>query len=368
MSIPKFDPSELKVIAEIPNRFGYQPIPIYNFPVTGKEAIKALFERKPIWQVMLNMGVEAAPFTPPIHPDYVARALVIDGTFVPGVTNTTGGKDLFGIEWEYVPSARGSMVRPGKPFIEDANELKDKVIWPDIAKWDWTGCQKANETYLNKTNAIHGMLLNGWFERLIAFMDFEGAVLAISDEDQQDAVKEFFDKLTNLYIEICDKQLKHFPQIDYFVIHDDWGSQKDTFFSPATVREMIVPYMRRLTDFLHFKGRYCDLHSCGNLIKQVPNMIEAGFDSWNPQLMNDIGKIYELYGDKIIIATAPDDLFDPETASEEEQRASAKAYAEKYCNPNKPTTFSQYAQADLKIMTTAFREELYKQSRLLYGV
>jgi hypothetical protein len=30
---------------------------------------------------------------------------------------------MFGIEWEYVPQVGGSMVRPGKPFVEDANEI-----------------------------------------------------------------------------------------------------------------------------------------------------------------------------------------------------------------------------------------------------
>lgn len=91
MSVPKFDPNELIVTAELPNLFGGQPIPIYNYPVTGKEAVKAFFERKPIWQVMVNLGVEGIPFTPCISPDNIARAMVFDGTFVPGVTNQTGG-------------------------------------------------------------------------------------------------------------------------------------------------------------------------------------------------------------------------------------------------------------------------------------
>jgi hypothetical protein len=37
---------------------------------------------------------------------------------------------MFGIEWEYIPAAGGSMVRPGKPFLEDANEWKEKVVGP----------------------------------------------------------------------------------------------------------------------------------------------------------------------------------------------------------------------------------------------
>jgi hypothetical protein len=98
-------------------------------------------------------------------------------------------------------------------------------------------------------------------------------------------------------------------------------------------------------------------------MKQVPNMIAAGWDSWTPQAMNDTQKIYELYGDKILIAVIPDS-FDPSTATEEEQREAAKAYAEKFCSREKPSIFSFYAAP---LLTPVFREELYKQSRILYN-
>lgn len=366
MQIPRFTPGELQVVAEAPNFFGGPGIPIFNFPVTGREAVRALYERRAIWQVMLGTGVESKLFTPGINPDNVARAFVFDGSFVPGVSNLTGGKDLFGIEWEYIPSAGGSMVRPGKPFIEDANDIEDKVVWPDIDAWDWGAASKMNEQYLSGAFSYSVMLMNGFFERLISFMDFEGAILAMVDDDRKDAVTRFFERLADLYIRIIDKYTTYFPQVEVYTIHDDWGSQKDTFFSPAVVSEMIVPSMRRVTDFIHSKGRFADLHCCGNNIKQAPNMIAAGFDSWTPQIMNDVEKIYELYGDRLIIATMPE-IYDAANSTEEEQRAYARAYANKYCRPDKPSALSMYSMPGLGILTNAFREELYKQSRINYG-
>jgi hypothetical protein len=366
MQIPKFDPSELQVVAEVPNFFGGPGIPIYNFPATGKEAVRALYERKAIWQVMLGIGVESKTFTPAINPDNVARAFVFDGTFVPGVSNLTGGKDLFGIEWEYIPTAGGSMVRPGKPLIEDANDIDKNVVWPTIESWDWAGASKVNQEYLSGTTSYAAMFMNGYFERLISFMDFEGAILAMVDEDQKDALKRFFERLADLYIRMIDKFIAYFPQVDIYTIHDDWGSQKDTFFSPDVVSEMIVPSMRRVTDFIHSKDRFADLHCCGNNIKQVPNIVAAGFDSWTPQIMNDIEKIYDLYGDRLILGTMPE-IHDAKNSTEEEQRAYARAYANKYCRPDKPSALSMYSMAGLGVLTNAFREELYKQSRMNYG-
>ncbi len=368
MPIPKFNPAELQVVAEKPNRFGGPGIPIYSFPATGKEAVRGLYERRAIWQVMLGAGAESTVFTPAINPDNVARAFVFDGTAVPGVGNPTGGRDLFGIEWEYIPTAGGSMVRPGKPFIEDANDIETKVVWPDIDGWDWQGASKANAQYLSGPSAYVAMFMNGYFERLISFMDFEGAILAMIDEDQKEAVKRFFERLSDLYIRMIDKFLTYFPQVDVYTIHDDWGSQKDTFFSPAVVSEMIVPPMRRVTGFIRSRNRFADLHCCGSNIKQVPNMIAAGFNSWTPQTMNDIEKIYDLYGDRLIIGTMPR-TYDVENSTEEEQRAYARAYADKYCRPDKPSALSLYSTPmnGPNLLTNAFREELYKQSRINYG-
>lgn len=109
-------------------------------------------------------------------------------------------------------------------------------------------------------------------------------------------------------------------------MHDDWGSQKETFFSSATAEELIVPAMKKVTDFINSKDKFAEFHSCGQLMKQIPNIIAAGWDSWGPQKMNNTHKIYELYGDQIMIGVMPDN-FDPETASEEEQRAMAGEYA-----------------------------------------
>jgi hypothetical protein len=357
MSIPKFDPKELEVVAKFPGFMGGAETLVYNYPITPKEAYIAAFKRHPVWQI--TSTTEMSMFAPKCNPDNIARGFVYDGTHAP----PTGGLDMFGIDWEYIPQVGGSMVRPGKPFIEDASELKDKVVWPDIEKWDWEGNAKANAGYLSDRSFNVCWFLNGWYERLISFMDFEGAVVAVFDEDTQDDVKAFFDKLTDLYIKIFDKYITYFPGIDGFCIHDDWGSQKETFFSPAVAEEMIVPYMKRVTDFLHSKGKYCELHSCGQLMKQVPNIIAAGWDSWHPQLMNDTQKEYELYGDKMLIGVAPD-TFDPATTSEEEQRRMAREYADKFCQPGKPSLLNIYASS---VLTPAYREELYKQSRINYG-
>ncbi|MCQ2452328.1 MAG: methyltransferase [Oscillospiraceae bacterium] len=353
MSIPAFDPKELEVKASFPFPVPGNQMNVLSYPFPMSEALKAALDRKP-WFVM--NGFQQTMFSPMVNPDAIARGMVIEARQLP--MEQFGGPDMFGIEWEYIEKVGGSMVRPGKPFCEDANEIMEKIVWPDPDSWDWEGAREANKGYLNPDNWNDLWFMNGWYERLISFMDFENAIMAIFDEDQQDAVHTFFDKLTDLYIKIFDKYIEYFPEVCCFCIHDDWGSQKETFFSPATAEEMIVPYMRRLTDFIHSKGRICELHSCGQNMKQVPNFIKAGWDLWNPQEMNDTRKMYELYGDQIILGVCPDHF--SADATEEEQRAAARAYVDEYWIPGK-TFLLNYN--DKTCWTPAFLEEVYAYSR-----
>ncbi len=353
MAVPMFDPKEITEAKTI--SFGGRTQTIFNYPCSQREGILATYRREPYWTVSSFTSM----FSPKVNPDNIARGFVYEAGSRDMKVSDFGGPDMFGIEWEYIESVGGSMVRPGKPYIEDANEIKDKIVFPDVDKWDWEGSAEANKAYLRPENANCMWFLNGWYERLISFMDFEGAIMALIDEDQQDAVHEFFGRLSDLYIKILDHAIKAYPQIDMFCIHDDWGSQKETFFAPAVAEEMIVPYMKVVTDFLHSKGKYCDFHCCGNNMKQIPNMIKAGWDSWCPQAMNDTAKEYELYGDKIIIGVMPK-AFDPKTAPEEEQRASARDFVDRFMQPGKPATINFNA---MSYLTPAFNEELYEYSR-----
>jgi hypothetical protein len=358
MAIPAFDPKELEIVGEQKTFTG--TVPIYNFPVPRREAfIAAIRDRKPIWQLT---GIEHKHFMPRLYPDNVARALVSEVKPFDNLTQG-GGKDIFGIQWDYVPVAMGSMERPGPRLLEDANDWEDKIVWPDIDSWDWAGSAEENKPFFETDQAVGTWFQNGWFERLISFMGFEGAAMALIDEDQQEAALALFDRLADCYISIIDRFLEYFPGIDFFYMHDDWGSQRETFFSPDVVKEMIVPSMRKVTDHIHSLGRIAELHSCGQIMKQVPNMIAAGWDTWSGQSMNDSVALYEQYGDKIVLGVMPPE-FDKDNTTEEEQRALAREFAVKFCRPDKPCVLSYGASS---IMTEAYRQELYKESRRLFA-
>ncbi|MDR0906770.1 MAG: methyltransferase [Oscillospiraceae bacterium] len=341
-------PNELKIIGELPGMFGPGQ-PLRDTPVSPRENVAAMyFDRHPYW---LPLPGDATMMIPNLYNELLGRG---------GPAGTT---DAFGIEWEWVPSAGGSIVRPGDPFMADANEWKDKIKIPDIDKWDWAA--EAEKTKLDGRVSNQVSFVNGfWFERLISFMDFAPAAMALLDEDQTPAIHALFEAMTDLGIKLVDKFCEYWPALDGFNIHDDWAAQKAPFFSDTVARELFVPYMKALTDHIHAKGRYATLHSCGHGEARVQCFIDGGFDAWDPQIMNDTYKLYDDVGDKIVISLVPQPLDGIAALPEAEQRRLGTEFAERFANAGKPANLGHYGQPAL---TPAFAEGVYVRSRQIFA-
>ena len=356
----KFNENELQVL-EISKAFRDAQVPVFNFPVSMKDGWKAMAQHKPVW---LNTGVEVFNFYPDIIPDNRARGFVNDGGIALS-NDEKGGKDMFGVEWVFVPVAGGSMEKPGNPHpFSDANDWKEKLVWPDVDSWDWEACAARNKEFLNNGKFNYVVFLNGFgFERLISFMGFEDAAVALMDEDQEDALVELFDKTSDLYCKIVDKCCQYFD-IDGFMVHDDWGSQRAPFFSFAAGQKFIVPAMKKVVDHIHSHGKVAELHSCGCNEMQIENYIAAGWDIWGPMAnINDTEKLFQQYGDKIIIGVNPE-AYDKENDSVEAIRAKAREFVQTHCSdPKKVCIINRYFSPYLQ---GAYAEELYKASREIY--
>ena len=357
---PPFDPKEMEVIGIHPSSVAapmfpgdMPPEPIFNRPITARENLIRMCEgRNHAWIPQTGwMFCDVCNFRPRQIPDNFATHLIFDGgEFIQYDVDTLKG--WFGLDWVFVPVAGGATVKPGAPTIEDMNDWQETLVWPDLDAIDWEGMGKLNEKFLDTTQFRQLGMLDGFWERLISLMDVSGAAMALIDEDQKDAVHAFFDKYADFLIDYI-RRVKAVCPIDGVLIHDDWGTQNGPFFSLDTAMEMLVPYLKRVVDYIHSEGMYYEQHSCGNCTKLVPAYIAAGVDWWAPQPMNDVDAILDMVEGTRLHIAMPDAC--PPDATPEAAAAIAQEWFAKY--GHRQVTIAPMAAPP------AFLAEIYRLSR-----
>lgn len=306
MSNERFTCDELKVVAAIPNRFG-PDVPVFSTPITYRENLLRMYEGKtPMW-IPLSSG-ECNRIMLDIDPENKARNPVATGPRIDG----------WGVEWIFVDVVGGATVKPGNPLVTDIDKWEEQVkSIPDPDTWDWEGCVERAKANMIPDMATYIAVPGCMFERLIALMDFANAAVALIDDEQKDAVHRLFRTLTDIHKKTYTNAKKYF-HADIVNFNDDWGSQRAEFFSTETAREMFLPYMKELVDHVHSLGMYWDLHCCGFVEHLVPLFIEAGYDSWGGQPLNDKWKLKQQYGDKMIFTAHIDCPPDADEAQQED--------------------------------------------------
>ena len=133
-------------------------------------------------------------------------------------------------------------------------------------------------------------------------MGTENALVAMLEEPE--LMKDMFDTYLNrcetLFAKIWDAGY-HFDEISW---PDDMGYKGTTFFSPAMYRELVQPFHKRAVEWAHNRGIYARLHSCGNIMTLLPDILDTGVDCLNPLEVKagmDAKRIKAEYGQKLVL-------------------------------------------------------------------
>lgn len=303
MSKIEFNEKELQFMGEYPKEgtyygYPYDTIKRLNTPISVAENYKR-FYRGEDFEWVPNRLTDVLDITPHCNKDVDA-------------CDFEGGYDTFGVKWIPVEGNEElpSFVEPGFIVLDDIANWRN-LEWPDVEAWPWKEyADKYNKAYKDDDRIKNGVILSGYFERLIAMMSFEEAAVALIEDPEE--VSAFFEKLTDLNIKIADHYIDDFG-CESILIHDDWSAQRSPFFSLETCMEVIEPHLKRLVDHVHEKGVLFTLHSCGNGEKLIPAMKAAGVDGWQAQIAAiDMDSTYEAIDGAFIFEAhsmdIPDDL------------------------------------------------------------
>lgn len=219
---------------------------------------------------------------------------------IPGRPHGSTGIDWFGVHWRYVESVGAPMVDPDyPPLLDDITDWESVVSFPDLSSVDFISAARqelSSPHYCaDKLNII--TINEGPFERLLSLMPGEEALCSLITEPE--ACRAFFNRVIDHKIELIDRLAEAYP-IDLIDLHDDWGTQKSTFMSVETWKEVLFEPIKRITEYVSAKGIHLQLHSCGKIEALVPEMVKAGVEHWSScQGMNDIKSLVHRFGDKL---------------------------------------------------------------------
>ena len=101
-----------------------------------------------------------------------------------------------------------------------------------------------------------------------------------------------FDYVYEIFERQCEIALKNFVKYYdavgdrvsvVFVTGTDFGTQGGPFMSPAAYRKLFQPFHRRVNDWIHGHTPWKTfIHSCGSIMAMMPDLVDAGFDVFNP--------------------------------------------------------------------------------------
>lgn len=133
-------------------------------------------------------------------------------------------------------------------------------------------------------------------------MGTENTLVAMMEEPElvEDMFDTYLSRCETLFSRIWDAGYR-FDEIFWY---DDMGYKGTTFFSPNMYRSMLQPYHKRAVDWAHNRGIYAQLHSCGDVMTLLPDIVATGVDALNPLEVKagmDAFKIKKEYGDRLVL-------------------------------------------------------------------
>lgn len=117
--------------------------------------------------------------------------------------------------------------------------------------------------------------------------------------DFYESKDEFESLLKNIHDFNC-KRMETWAktEVDALFIMDDWGAQNSLLISPEIWREIFKPLYKEYVEIAKKNGKYIFMHSDGNILSIVPDLIEIGVDALNSQIFAmGLNNLNELKGE-----------------------------------------------------------------------
>ena len=225
-----------------------------------------------------------------VGPAYVGPALVPH-------TDEFGGKSRL---VDYGTGAYVECVFHPLAEYDSVEQIEREYTWPSPDWYDHSAI--ARQAAAAGDRPIFG----GGSEPFFIYKNLRGQERAFLDlVERPEIVHYCLDKLFDLAYENTRRIYEQIPgQVFCSCVAEDMGSQEDLMFSPAHIREFLLPRMKRMVELAHQAGAYVFHHNDGAIRKILPDLIDLGIDILNPIQWRckgmDRRRLKRDFGDKLI--------------------------------------------------------------------
>lgn len=247
------------------------------------------------------------------------------------------GPDAWGVMWTNQgpnPVIDGNMVAKDFTLFDDMENWKDHVKFPSL---DFMPIENifrgmcAGMHVNPETDVVSCLLLSGQFERMNQMIGMEEALCSFYE--YPDEVHEFFDAMCEYKLKCIDLAYKYLKP-DVIHMHDDWGTNKNMFFSPELWQEFIKPNEEKYVKRIHEYGMLYIHHSCGHIQQIIPDLVEIGMDAIEPVMIsNNMDELLKKYGTQItFMGGINNQMIDQDSSTEEDIRVEVHRAMDAYCH------------------------------------
>ncbi|MDD3337476.1 MAG: uroporphyrinogen decarboxylase family protein [Lachnospiraceae bacterium] len=213
-------------------------------------------------------------------------------------------RDMWGIEKSLYG---GIPVAHPLAGLERIEELDAYDHWPSPDQIDY-------DKYVNKMKqygdyAVFGGMWSPFLEQASMLVGMEDFMMLMYDEPE--VVDALLDRIVDFYLE-CNRRMfeKAGDHMQIFFMGDDYGTQNSLLYSPEMFRRFIKPRAKKLYDLAKSYGYVVQQHSCGSIVRIIPDLIDNGLDGLHPIQVSAAGMkladLKEKYGKDLYFAGSMD--------------------------------------------------------------
>ena len=171
---------------------------------------------------------------------------------------------------------------------------------PDRVNWKYL-----EENYPKWQQTGAWICAHGWFgyDPFASWIVGTETMLVAMVEDP-DWVRDILNTALDTQLALLDMAWAKGYKFHCFIHPDDLGYRNGLFFSPQTFRDVVKPVHRKAYDWMHDRGVFTMMHSCGNIMAIIPDLIDVGMDGLNPietKAGMDLIAIKKHYGGKLVL-------------------------------------------------------------------